>query len=87
MKNLDLREVGTREKHYNELLELWEDSHELLRQRQLYMRSFSMIAAQADLDVCIEMLKKSMRSLKGFNQDFYEDSVDAIGKIEGPSGK
>lgn len=74
---LNLNDVGTREQHYIELIELFENSLELLKDQQHRFKSERLEMIADELDVTIEYLKRTVTgALEGFNVLFYRREIN-----------
>lgn len=76
-----MQDVGTRELHYNELLDLWGKASDILLLISPASRNLLQDNALKDLETASEMLKKHMTITAGeYKESVYIKAINALPK-------
>ena len=80
---LSMDDVGTREKHCNQLLDIWNGGLYILLAKSEASRSPREIDMIAQLTYAVELLKKHLTGVNGsYNEAEYRKVIDALPKAE-----
>jgi hypothetical protein len=77
---LNLDDTGTRYTHYRELLDLWENSLEILKYNQIYYSLSSAIEIKKQLENAVFVLTKQLEIISDYNVNISKiaNEVDKI---------